>query len=197
MIEGVKLLDLIIREDERGYLTEIGSEGWPDMAAMPHVYEAMARDGVIKAFHAHMQQTDRFYCLEGVAKVGLIDLRGPVYEHTAGFPYPDSPEHWLCHVGGDSDNTEFAEVYPDDKAWTDALGIVGQTKTFGDHETVILSRKRAQLLFIPPGVAHGQMGVRGRSRLLNLPTVAYNRAKPDEVRMQYNLLGFPWEIGNR
>jgi len=196
MIEGAITKQLTVREDERGYLIEVASDSW-GLAPIVHVYEAMARQGVIKGFHAHLKQTDRFYLLCGVAKVGLVDLRGPIYELFADKDENGGPGTWLCHVGGETKPAQFTEIYPTNEAWMDALKLTKESPTFGMMEHVILSRKVAQLLFIPPGVAHGQMAIKGPSRILNLPTEVYNRKMPDEVRMPYNLLNFSWAITNR
>ena len=196
MIDGVRTMPLIVREDERGYLIEIASQSWK-LAPIVHVYEAMARQGVIKGFHAHLKQTDRFYLLCGVAKIGLVDLRGPIYELFADKDENGGPGTWLCHVGGDNKSSKFTDIYPDNEAWMNALGITEESPTFGMMDSVIMSRKIAQLLFIPPGVAHGQMAIEGPSRILNLPTEVYNRKMPDEVRMPYDFLDFSWAIINR
>ncbi|MNT42231.1 dTDP-4-dehydrorhamnose 3,5-epimerase [compost metagenome] len=44
-------------------------------------------DGVIKAWHFHHLQTDYFYAINGVIRVGLCDLRkdSPTYKSTMDF----------------------------------------------------------------------------------------------------------------
>lgn len=58
--------------DERGRLTEI-FRATEDTHGFGQVYITTAAAGVIKAWHRHWMQWDRWYCVSGAAKVGLFD----------------------------------------------------------------------------------------------------------------------------
>jgi dTDP-4-dehydrorhamnose 3,5-epimerase len=58
--------------DERGRLTEL----WrltDDPHGFGQCYVTTCAAGVIKAWHKHRLQTDRWFCVAGAAKVGLYD----------------------------------------------------------------------------------------------------------------------------
>lgn len=80
MIEGVTFKELTTHCDERGFFREIirnsdefFAEGFGQWS------HSLMFDGVIKAWHFHRIQTDWWYVVSGVLRVGLCDLR------------PDSP----------------------------------------------------------------------------------------------------------
>lgn len=58
--------------DERGRLTEI-FRATDDAHGFGQAYITTASAGVIKAWHRHREQWDRWYCVSGAAKVGLWD----------------------------------------------------------------------------------------------------------------------------
>jgi dTDP-4-dehydrorhamnose 3,5-epimerase len=63
---------LTARLDERGRLTEI-YRATDDEHGFGQAYITTASAGVIKAWHRHRLQWDRWYCVAGAAKVGLFD----------------------------------------------------------------------------------------------------------------------------
>jgi dTDP-4-dehydrorhamnose 3,5-epimerase len=88
MISGVVVKDLVSHGDERGFFREIirstddfFSEGFGQWS------HSLMFDGVIKAWHLHRVQTDWWYILDGVLRVGLCDLRedSSTYRETMDF----------------------------------------------------------------------------------------------------------------
>ncbi len=75
MIEGVKVKQLRLIPDERGYLMEILRSDWEEYEKFGQVYVTAARAGVVKGWHYHEFQTDHFVCVHGMAKVVLYDRR--------------------------------------------------------------------------------------------------------------------------
>ena len=75
MIEGVKVEELRVIPDERGYLMEMFRSDSPDFQKFGQVYMTVVYPGVVKAWHYHQKQTDNFVCVAGMAKVGLYDAR--------------------------------------------------------------------------------------------------------------------------
>lgn len=199
MIEGVTIRDLIVRIDERGSLTELLSENMGD-EDLCHVYVAMARPGVVKAWHSHMLQKDRFVCIKGTAKIGLLDLRGPVRDDEIGVGRNTAEWKYIAGEWGDRQHRDgdFDFLWPCDREWYDALG--GVSPTYGTYDSVILECDHPQMLTIPAGICHGQMAVEGRSVILNAPSRSFDRAHPDELRIPHDAfdhLGFSWPIQNK
>jgi dTDP-4-dehydrorhamnose 3,5-epimerase len=81
MIQGVKVIDLIVREDDRGYLTEIARKtGEPEEHSLIHMFGQvyLVGDpvrGTVRAFHKHNQLWDWFFISHGSAKFILKDDR--------------------------------------------------------------------------------------------------------------------------
>lgn len=82
MIEGVEIRDLVVHADEHGYLYEMLSKDWPECGGFGRVYLSVTYPGVIKGWHVHARQTDRFCVVRGMAKTVLYD---------------DRPESSTCH----------------------------------------------------------------------------------------------------
>ena len=81
MIKGVKLIDLVTHEDDRGYLTEIARrDDSPEPHGVVHQFGQVylvgdpAR-GTIRAFHKHEELWDWFFISHGSAKFILRDDR--------------------------------------------------------------------------------------------------------------------------
>ena len=88
MIAGVEFKELQTHSDERGFFREIiradddfFAEGFGQWS------HSLMFDGVIKAWHVHNLQTDWWYVLSGVLRVGLYDLRpeSPSFGQTMDF----------------------------------------------------------------------------------------------------------------
>lgn len=88
MIEGVVVKDLITHTDERGFFRELirttddfFAEGFGQWS------HSLMFDGVIKAWHLHRVQTDWWYVVSGVLRVGLCDMRddSPTYKTVMDF----------------------------------------------------------------------------------------------------------------
>jgi len=75
MIDGVKVEDLRVIPDERGYLMEMFRSDSPDYQKFGQVYMTLVYPNVVKAWHYHKKQTDNFFCVRGMAKVALYDDR--------------------------------------------------------------------------------------------------------------------------
>jgi dTDP-4-dehydrorhamnose 3,5-epimerase len=76
MINGVTIKELTTHTDERGFFREIirssddfFAEGFGQWS------HSLMFDGVIKAWHFHYVQTDWWYVVSGVLRVGLCDRR--------------------------------------------------------------------------------------------------------------------------
>ena len=67
-----QLKPLTAHLDERGKLTEIHRAS-DDPHGYGQAYITTAAAGVVKAWHRHQRQWDRWYCVAGAAKVGIHD----------------------------------------------------------------------------------------------------------------------------
>ena len=81
MIEGVRVIELIVREDDRGYLSEIARNAKdPEEHGVIHMFGQvyLVGDpirGTIRAFHKHNELWDWFFISHGSAKFVLRDDR--------------------------------------------------------------------------------------------------------------------------
>jgi dTDP-4-dehydrorhamnose 3,5-epimerase len=75
MIEGVRVKQLRVIPDERGWLMEILRCDDEFFTKFGQVYITTAYPGVVKAWHMHKIQTDNFTCVHGQMKVVLYDAR--------------------------------------------------------------------------------------------------------------------------
>ena len=80
-IAGVRRIPLVRHADDRGYLVEVLRADDPHFEKFGQAYVSLLRRGVVKAWHAHRHQTDRFYVVSGTSKIGLWDGRpeSPTY----------------------------------------------------------------------------------------------------------------------
>jgi dTDP-4-dehydrorhamnose 3,5-epimerase len=74
VIEAVKRIPLRRFEDERGWFVELRRESWlPKQTRQTNV--VFSRQGVVRALHYHERgQDDLFACLNGMARVVVLDL---------------------------------------------------------------------------------------------------------------------------
>jgi dTDP-4-dehydrorhamnose 3,5-epimerase len=74
VIEAVKRIPLRRFEDERGWFVELRRESWlPKQTRQTNV--VFSRQGVVRALHYHQRgQDDLFACLNGMARVVVLDL---------------------------------------------------------------------------------------------------------------------------
>jgi len=88
MIEDVTIRELKTHADERGFFRELiritddfFAEGFGQWS------HSLMFDGVIKAWHLHRIQTDWWYVVSGVLRVGLCDMRSnsPTYKAVMDF----------------------------------------------------------------------------------------------------------------
>jgi dTDP-4-dehydrorhamnose 3,5-epimerase len=88
MIEGVVLKELETFNDDRGFFRElIRSTDDSFREGFGQWSHSLMFDGVIKAWHFHKIQTDWWYIVSGVLRVGLCDLReeSDTYKQTMDF----------------------------------------------------------------------------------------------------------------
>lgn len=88
MIHGVEFKELETFTDKRGFFREIirvtdsfFKDGFGQWS------HSLMFDGVTKAWHYHLKQTDWWYVVSGVIRVGLCDIRkdSPTYKETMEF----------------------------------------------------------------------------------------------------------------
>jgi len=75
LIAGVEARQTKVIPDERGRLGEIFRADDPWFEKFGQSYFTTTYPGVVKAWHYHKIQTDHFYVIKGVIKVGLYDGR--------------------------------------------------------------------------------------------------------------------------
>lgn len=75
LIEGVVVQPLRVIPDERGRLMEIMRRDDPFFTGFGQVYLSTVFPGVVKAWHYHRVQADRFTCVRGMVKAVLYDDR--------------------------------------------------------------------------------------------------------------------------
>jgi dTDP-4-dehydrorhamnose 3,5-epimerase len=66
------VIGLAVHTDERGRLTEI-FRLTDDAHGFGQCYVTTCAAGIIKAWHRHREQWDRWFCVGGAAKLGLFD----------------------------------------------------------------------------------------------------------------------------
>lgn len=76
LIDGVKVKNLRLIPDDRGWLMEIlRSDDNEFFQKFGQAYITFCYPGIVKAWHYHKKQWDNFACVYGMAKVALCDLR--------------------------------------------------------------------------------------------------------------------------
>ena len=80
MIDGMKLTDLKIIEDERGNIRRMLRADDPHFQAFGEIYFSEIRKGVVKAWHMHKKMTLNYACVVGEVEIALVDFRamGPL-----------------------------------------------------------------------------------------------------------------------
>jgi dTDP-4-dehydrorhamnose 3,5-epimerase len=77
MLDGVRILDIGKKPDERGFFAEIFREDWSELTDGDRVVQAnlsMVYPGIIKAWHRHRRgQIDYFVVLKGAVKLCVYD----------------------------------------------------------------------------------------------------------------------------
>jgi dTDP-4-dehydrorhamnose 3,5-epimerase len=101
MIDGIVLKELVTHSDDRGFFREIirvtddfFHEGFGQWS------HSLMFNGVIKAWHFHRIQTDWWYVVNGVLRVGLCDMRpeSSTYRHTMDFLMGDLQPSWTLKI---------------------------------------------------------------------------------------------------
>ncbi len=79
LIAGVKVDQMQLWPDDRGYFLEVARLGQGLSKDFPHastqISAALSYPGTIKAFHFHRHQTDCWAPVQGMLQVALVDLR--------------------------------------------------------------------------------------------------------------------------
>jgi len=75
MIDGVRVKELAVIADQRGYLAELLRADDPDHVKFGQVYLSVTYPQVVKAWHMHMRQHDLVVCLRGMILLALYDDR--------------------------------------------------------------------------------------------------------------------------
>lgn len=75
MIHGVKLKQLKIFPDDRGWLAELAKQDEEVFVPIKQTNVTLTYPGVIKAFHWHRRQTDLWFVASGMTQVVLFDIR--------------------------------------------------------------------------------------------------------------------------
>lgn len=95
MINGVKIIELTTHEDDRGFFREIFrfSEQFDD-TPVGQLSHSQVNEGVIKAWHGHVYQSQWNYVVSGQIKVALYDNRkeSATYKETMEFFAGDGVE---------------------------------------------------------------------------------------------------------
>ena len=94
LIDGVRIKELRLLPDERGFLVEILRSDDEIFEKFGQVYVTIAYPGVVKGWHYHKVQTDFFTVVSGMMKIVLYDGR------------PDSP------TGGEVNEFFMGELNP-------------------------------------------------------------------------------------
>ena len=95
MIDGVKIINLITHGDDRGYFREIFR--FPNQfkdVPIGQLSHSLVQEGVVKAWHGHVYQSQWNYVASGLIKVALYDNR------IASSSYKETVEF----VAGDEEN---------------------------------------------------------------------------------------------
>ncbi|MFH1586823.1 MAG: dTDP-4-dehydrorhamnose 3,5-epimerase family protein [Candidatus Diapherotrites archaeon] len=87
MIEGVEIKELKVVKDDRGYLMEMMRSDDSFFRQFGQVYLSVCNPGIVKGFHYHKKQWDRFVIVKGNAKIVLYDGRedSPTYKEINEF----------------------------------------------------------------------------------------------------------------
>jgi len=161
MIEGVKLIQLKTHADERGFFREILRI--TDIKSFGQLSWSSMYQGVIKGFHCHAIQYDYWICSIGVIKAVLSDVRDILHPDKS-IQY-SIDRYFHLNPYGLKHTSTFQEFY------------------LGDNQP-------AQVLCIPPGVAHGLKVLQGPAHLMYITSQVYN--PEDEGRIPHDVLGYDW-----
>lgn len=75
MVDGVRIKQLKIFPDDRGFFAEVLKFGEDTFIEVKQTSYTETYPGVIKAFHWHKKQTDVWFVSSGMVRVVLYDLR--------------------------------------------------------------------------------------------------------------------------
>ncbi|NQU83667.1 MAG: dTDP-4-dehydrorhamnose 3,5-epimerase family protein [Parcubacteria group bacterium] len=75
MIQNVKIKQLKLFHDDRGFFSEVIKFGEESFFEVKQTSYTETHPGVIKAFHWHKKQWDGWFVIKGTAQVVLYDLR--------------------------------------------------------------------------------------------------------------------------
>lgn len=75
MIDGVRIKELKVIPDQRGYLTELVRGDDADFVKFGQVYLSATYPGVVKGWHMHTRQYDLVVCIAGMILLVMYDDR--------------------------------------------------------------------------------------------------------------------------
>ena len=95
MIDGVKIVELKTHKDERGFFREIVR--FPEQfkgIPVGQLSQSLVKEGIVKAWHGHVYQSQWNYVVSGQIKVALFDNRedSETYKETLEFTTGDGVE---------------------------------------------------------------------------------------------------------
>ena len=79
-----KQIQLSTRRDDRGALTEIFRENWPDCSSSVQWNLIRSEANVLRGMHVHVSRIDYLVVLQGHVHVAMCDLRKPAVERRSG-----------------------------------------------------------------------------------------------------------------
>ena len=103
MIEGMKVTDLEIIEDERGSVRHMLRWSDPHFEQFGEIYFSTIKPGVVKAWHLHKKMTLNYTCIRGEVMVGLYDLRSES---------PTFGEQWKIYLADSGPNYRLLTIPP-------------------------------------------------------------------------------------
>ncbi len=179
MIEGVKLKQLDVHLDDRGYLMEVMRNDdkefhhfpWEGLDGFGQVYISAVNPGIVKGFHMHEKQVDRIAVVKGNIKLVLMEIEKVEVTKIADAGLYMEPE-FITYTEMEDRIKETMELY--------------------------IGERNPMLVRIPVGILHGWTPITDEVALvMNVPTQPYNYEKPDEVRFPFDYMGYQWEVKNR
>jgi dTDP-4-dehydrorhamnose 3,5-epimerase len=84
---GVQFVSLFPHVDDRGFLVQIIDKSWMRCHGLVNleignVYYTSVKEGIVKAWHYHNEQTDRITCIKGRIKLGwAAEINGKLEEN--------------------------------------------------------------------------------------------------------------------
>jgi len=165
MIDGVIVKETKTFPDERGFFREVVRSTDDPTQFIAQVSHGLRFQGVATAWHIHKTLEERFYIVSGTVRLVLKDCRvgKPV---KVWWPYWEPPKQEDIRLPQSSTPYEYAEVI------------------LGDH--------MPNVVYIPPGVAHGYVVLQGPCNMIYVASQTYAEYRQDEGRIEPDRWGLDW-----